>query len=89
MMKNIIRIMAGVAFTVTLLFGASACSTDNAGDDLEPEVTTPSYLTEGTDARPSWTTPGDLYKDFEFTMSVQVVPQDELLPYLSDMSAAS
>lgn len=82
MMKGIIKIMAGVAFTTTLLIGVASCSNDS--DDPQPDENTSSYLKEGNDVRPSWTTPDNLYKDFEFTMSVQVIPQDELLPYLSD-----
>ena len=50
------------------------------GDDEKVDPT----LAQGNDERPTWTLPADLYKTYEFLMSVQVTLQDELLAKASD-----
>ena len=75
-MKNIVKMIAGVAMTTTLLIATTSCGDDNDGWKQ--------YLTKGNEARPAWSTPSDIYQTFEFTMAVQVTLQDELLPYASD-----
>ena len=75
MIKNVIKIIAGVALAATLL---PSCSKDHDDDNLN------SQLTKGTDQRPSWTVPADLYMRYEYTMSVEVIPQETLLSYLTD-----
>lgn len=76
MVRNIIKKITGMAIVAALLFVVS-CSDDDKNDFSQ-------YLKKGKDERPSWKIPDDMYKNFEFTMSVQVIPQDELLPYFSD-----
>ncbi|MBQ8466179.1 MAG: hypothetical protein IJ546_00620 [Prevotella sp.] len=73
MKKNIYYSM--VVLLAGLLFGA--CSSD------EQEETSNSYLATGTDKRPDWTVPADLYMRYEYTMSAQVTLQEMLLPYAS------
>lgn len=76
MIRNIIKTIAGVAMMATLLLVVS-CSDDDKNEYSK-------YLKKGKDERPSWKIPNDMYKNFEFTMSVQVIPQDEFLPYFSE-----
>ncbi|MBP3227172.1 MAG: hypothetical protein J6M53_00110 [Bacteroidaceae bacterium] len=79
MLKRSIKTIAGVAFVATLLLAAVSCGSD----DKDGEVVNPN-LTVGTASRPSWSVPADLYATFEYTMSVQLIPQAELQPYISD-----
>lgn len=76
-MKNIVKVIAGVAMAATLIIVTTSCG-DDAGEDWKV------YLTQGNEARPTWSTPSDMYQIFEFTMAVQVTLQDKMLPYASD-----
>ncbi len=51
-------------------------STGNGGSDIS------SQLTPGTDKRPDWQVPN--YDNWEQTMSVMILPQRELLPYVTE-----
>jgi len=73
-MNKILKTFAGAAAAAALLFAAS-CS-----DDDDTNVN----LTMGNDSTPHWTTSSTGFADNEFWMSVQVTPQAELLPYVSD-----
>ncbi|MBQ7571934.1 MAG: hypothetical protein IJT19_06820 [Bacteroidaceae bacterium] len=72
-MKKILSTIAGL-----LLMGVLVVVTSCGDDDVDPR------LAVGSEERPAWATPAGLYQTYEFTMSVQVTLQDELLAYASD-----
>ena len=67
----------GVGALVLLLCAlcVSSCGDD---DDTNP------YLKMGSDSRPAWILPQNIYQEFEFTMGVQVTLQDELVAFASE-----
>ena len=58
------------------LFLVSSCV--NNDEETDP------LILPGSEPPPAWTVSASLYTKFEYTMSVQVVMQQELLPYVSD-----
>jgi hypothetical protein len=78
MKKNIISIMLLTA----LAFVAGSCGGDSESDPVPTPEPVPSYLTPGTDVRPTtWTAPSP--QDYELWMSLQVQLGDELADYQS------
>ncbi len=76
---TVIKILAGVAFTATLLLTSSCSDSDEPNN---PAYTDPN-LKPGSDATPSWKVKSGLYSESEQTMSVVVGLQPELVPYAS------
>ncbi len=87
--RTFFYIIAGVAFTATLLFTSSCSKSDD--DRTTPKKEEPSSpvdpsnpnLQPGSDARPTWQTRSGLYTDNEQTMSVVIKLQDELSSFAS------
>ena len=71
------NVLAAVVMMATLLLSLTACG----GDD---DDTIDANLQVGTSQRPVWEVPSGLYQQYEQTMAVQAVLQEELQPYVSE-----
>lgn len=77
-MKQIVLFLfAALAFVAT---GCSSSDGQEPGTPPSPPVSTP--IEPATDARPHWEAPNA--GDYEQTMNVYLIMQDELQPYLSE-----
>lgn len=88
-MKKIMMIIASIAF---MAWGCSKSDEhdenidkpDGQGTEIDDSTGTDanSKLTLGTDARPDWMVPN--YDNWEQTMSVMILPQLELMPFVTE-----
>lgn len=75
-MKQLIKIGRWLCLLLPLVF--LSCS---GSDENDPHSPTPQTIASGNDARPAWQAPQ--YTSFEQTMSVSLLMQRELEPYVT------